>query len=1230
MKKFNLKKLVLSISSVMALGIASVLPTSQASDIEIYKAPEQGDIMLMFMLDVSGSMTAEHSHTQTSLEACELSVNSVRDVRSMVETRIAGGPSYRRQWCQEGTTRHYDRITRLKDAMIDVLYGNPAEGITRIDDEKIIGLSTLGANNGVRITSSGRAHHAHGSIVVPARKLKEVVNGKTQRQILIEAIINMEANTVTPTSRSFAETVAYLFGTTTAHSTKREEGWISTNMYNNNAYYISKSCVSWNNAGNCLQLADGYFDQTNDGLGKYYHTLRTRTADAYGTGTARGQAGYYYALNKPEFGFNHSKAETKNGNVYKQPAYLAELKTKPESVRKCSAQGVYVLTDGYPTSDTEADVLIRKATNSNNFTCNGSFNCAEELSKILLDPNDSRNLAKVPIKTAVVGFGKDFNLSDSSNVKPYQYLEKKDGETEKQAYDRRVAHNLQNISAIRTREVYQAAKWGIMGDGGWYSGNSSRDVVNSIANFLAALNTGTQTLPTGAPTIPVDALNTQDFVNEAFYASFTPLPDKAFQLWTGDMNKFDIADGKLVDKDGRSIFDAQGKFNLAASALWKAAGNLPIQTSNGGINSQRKLLTNRSISGRVGVNGQRLQAVNLDSLFGGAFNNDPYKNYWLNALGYLIQPNAAVTRNTLPTSELRQMGATMHSTPLFLTQEAKIIENAEGNDVNIVDRKDFLLYGSTQGMLHVLDSKTGVEKFAFVPHEMLEKQRDALLPQESTFGGKSKLFYGIDAPWIAHTLYTVDDNGVSKVLSDDNDKEKAHQWVYGGLRMGGKSYYALDLSNIESPEMKFHINPEQRTVHHAHSNQTTTYPELQFMGQSWSQPTLGYVNWFNANNEAERRLVMFVGGGYDEGYEKTDYVQNNGVGAGVYMFDANTGELLWWASSNSLTGGNVLKLNVNELKYSVASRINAIDRDRDGLIDNLYFGDLGGQAFRIDLNNKADSNAKFARRSTLLFTEHKDNGTSPRFYEMPSIAVFEDEGGGSAGRNFATVSFVSGDRSSPYSAGTNPDPLDPNNRSKDKTLPTAEDGVFVVYDNDLNKHELYDENYQLLTTSTALIPNQNLSQGVPRRATDGSYNRGWKHIYHENLVSEGGRPGSLKGLGAPRTFVHFLYATAYNKDKVEIEGDCGSGVIGVSYTTRFCLPTGVCDPNVHGENNSHSTMGSKNGTSPYSNLNGPGIVQGALGKDQSTGDVENFSSGGDSIKARIQPAISKIRWYESK
>ena len=70
--------------------------------------------------------------------------------------------------------------------------------------------------------------------------------------------------------------------------------------------------------------------------------------------------------------------------------------------------------------------------------------------------------------------------------------------------------------------------------------------------------------------------------------------------------------------------------------------------------------------------------MTLDSLLSpdaslGYLKNDPKKNYWLNALGYRVGETDVV--NSLSDlegkSQLRQLGAVLHSTPILLTQEAK-------------------------------------------------------------------------------------------------------------------------------------------------------------------------------------------------------------------------------------------------------------------------------------------------------------------------------------------------------------------------------------------------------------------------------------------------------------------------------------------------------------------------------------------------------------------------------
>lgn len=243
-----------------------------------------------------------------------------------------------------------------------------------------------------------------------------------------------------------------------------------------------------------------------------------------------------------------------------------------------------------------------------------------------------------------------------------------------------------------------------------------------------------------------------------------------------------------------------------------------------------------------------LKKVNVASLFGtgttALFVNDPDKNYWLNLLGYNV--GAAETDVTLESlaakQELRQVGSIMHSTPILLTQRGKITYSS--GTIDTTDRDDYLLFGSTQGLLHVVDADTGVEKFAFAPNEMMQNQKAAFLSETSSTGGSANLFYGVDAPWTAYTQYVSKVDGTLTVNSSDRTSDggsntdlalKGLQWVYGGLRMGGRSYYALDLSDLDSPSLKFHINPEAAVTTDANGNPTTTADTnnaLSYMGQS--------------------------------------------------------------------------------------------------------------------------------------------------------------------------------------------------------------------------------------------------------------------------------------------------------------------------------------------------------------------------------------------------------------
>lgn len=1147
------KLLALSVAAVTTGLLATTI--SQASDIEIYQEAKSGEITLMFMLDISGSMSVKN----TGDSACDLP-NGVRSNgrKNATESPISGGPHYLREWCLGSNgVKYYDRITRLKDGMMDLLYGNSVKGVVRIDDDKVIGLSTLGA------VDASKRYQNTGAVLVPARKLGEKVGTKTQREILIDTIVGFDTWTNTPTARSYAETVAYFMGETTA------------------------------------------------GL----------------TGS----------------GFSYSSDSTKNiqKNRYISPRSL----TQNEDIKKCSGQGVYVLTDGSPSQDSNSLPLMKKALGSKgvSFTCdNTSYDCLNNMALTLLEPN--KNPIGLKLKTAVVGFGGEFN-----NVASYDKNKTRE-------------ENIQALGVVNTN-VKRAAYWGIIGEGGWYSGNSSEDVVDSVNNFINDLSTDIPAVTTGSPTIPKDALNPAILQDDAYYQQFQPTPDKSYQLWLGNLKKYFVdKNGILKDKGNNKIIDSDGKIidnfdywsepiveskkdadpNTIGSTAFALRGGAwsrvllrtdPVSNPENGT-VLRKVWTNRNTIGgstTFGGTGALRQVLPTD-LTHATYKSDSLRGYLVRFLGYNIE--AATPPDNLENlklgSEFRQTGAVMHSYPLLITNKGKLAFDKTKKIMSSTDREDYILFGTTQGALHVVKAGEtkkaggGREVFSFVPNEMLEKQRQAFESPEATSGGINQLFYGIDGAWTAYTEYVINGSG-ELTVGTGLGSQKGVQDVYGGLRMGGKSYYALDLKNMNAPELKFHIDPENQKIHTKSTSKTVS--ELQYMGQSWSKPTIGFVNW-----NGKRTRVMFVGGGYDMGYESVDYNPTTSKGNGVYMFDANNGDLLWWASA-SATNKNTFPMakKHDDLKYSVVSQIRTVDRDGDELVDHIYFGDLGGQIFRVDFDNKQKLAADLAKTPVRIFNGHLASGKSPRFYDMPAFSLYSDNGS-----IFAVVSQGSGNRSKPLFS--------------DSTY--NYDAMYNIYDKDVARKDLYSAtswNTKDIKADNSLglrlITNEDRKNDSNIKAPVGSH--GWYYEFTNCLTGKGAcntyTKQTEKVFGTPVVLNKKMFVSTFDASKDGLSGDCGAGVKGASIMTTFCMPFGQCkagDPTGTG----HSFIGPGIHTITVGNKLADGTGGGSTGggtggtADEEKTSASNYCvntggrmtitiSGGESTGEQTQMCLIPQRWY---
>jgi len=1219
---------VASISAAVTSLLCASLPSSYASDIEIYKIPEDsvGSTTLMMMLDTSGSMDSSDGLSTTRMQRLRRGLIDVlqgtatvprvddkiimglsdfsgntgrillpaKALGEKVDGQVQDGVYVKPRW------QSYSRNVDAKGNKKKTLWYNTCKDWD-VDNYNCTAWSgeTTSKPSGYTYTASGYKSEVNTICTYgdydDCRFIWETpakYRDKTHRDEMITRVNGLSAGGGTPTPYAYAEAAAYMMGQSTVLSNYT----MRVPVYASYSSSQKLECKNWTANAGCSSW-EWYYDKIPAGLSSesckisgnwwtcYYDNREFINPNNAYSGLAQGQ----------------SNPDAISGNKYIAPASITDQKDNPTK-KTCSGQGIYFLTDGRPepggtvpgsggVSGTAYELMANTlGNNASSFSCLNSplgnrvpyansrngWVCTGRYAQALLD--SEKNPTGLKIQTAVVGFGNDFGAG-----------------------------------ATPSNDVSDAKDWGTLGQGGWVAGADPKDVVDSINAFIKQLNKDIPSMSTGSSTIPLDALNPAVVQPYAYFPQFEPKvkPEDVQQIWFGNLKKYyvhnnGVYSSKTVADDStvvvkksklQDLDDIWNKGNIAYSdgtAIFKKGGvlsHLALGVTSDG-KTARKLFTDYAYDGTKSVNDGRVtQNLNLTQIKhtytadAKTKTDTTYARALMGLLGYVISNDADTNGLDLSgqTASLSQMGSVYHSKPLLLTQSGKAEAIRVSGKVTIDTNKrdDYVLFGTTQGLVQVVDAITGVEKFAFVPKEIIEKQSETFKQGGGNLAaGKDALYYGMDGEWTAHTVYvsksdgTLTVEGITRdVLGSSNNQVedlKGKQWVYGGMRMGGRSYYALDLTDIDKPKIKFHIDPSTGTVYSQDKPAGTKYAALEKMGQSWSKPSLGYVNW-----KGQRKLVMIVGGGYDaggddgdglkangirtgyKGYETYNYDQKNEIGAGVYMFDADTGELLWNADSASNA----------DLKYSVVSQIRTVDRNNDGIIDHLYYGDLAGQAFRTDLKNDGNKTAFTAQTTKILDLHQKGtnkDGTSPRFYTLPAFTAHNSAGSTAVfGGNTVVVTFVSGNQSSPLLATSD------SSQKKDSSN-LQFDGAYAIFDYDAypsTAEGRYPTSH--IPARTAADPNSTTAVKTQLRYVNGATTAtaidktsgwgGWYYQFNMKIDGKTTKTASvIKGLTTPIALEGSLYVTQFDASDNGTTSSCGAGVKGHSFSQRLCLPGGVC------------------------------------------------------------------------
>jgi type IV pilus assembly protein PilY1 len=481
------------------------------------------------------------------------------------------------------------------------------------------------------------------------------------------------------------------------------------------------------------------------------------------------------------------------------------------------------------------------------------------------------------------------------------------------------------------------------GGGKYYPANDAQALAVAFKDvFRTVLETSSTFV---APGVAVNSFNRLNHFNALYYSVFEP---ETRPLWDGNLKRYKISnDGSIVDVNGNQAIDAATGFFKDNAKSWWALTPDGKAVQSGGVRSRLPDVTsNRKVfswlNGKNLSDSDNLITVSNASsitkeLLGDGSMSDTQRNV---LISWIRGEDAVDSNGDGNRSDPRKFIADpLHSEPKLI-----VYGGTEASPDTTV------FFGDNQGFIHAIDGETGDSYFSFMPPELLKNQ-STLMANSDT---------------VANRLYGIDGSIVSWVKNPNdgiNSADGDHVYLYTGMRRGGRSYYALDATERTAPKAMWKI-----------SGGSGDFAEL---GQSWSTPVKSKINI-----DGTVKDVLFIAGGYDTNQDSAITRSEDSMGRALYIVDALTGQRIWWAGSK-VSSAN---LKLDDMKYSMPASPKVLDIDNDGLADQVYIGDMGGQLWRFDLNNGA-AVGSLATGGPIANLAGSAETNARRFYHTPDLSI---------------------------------------------------------------------------------------------------------------------------------------------------------------------------------------------------------------------------------------------------
>lgn len=676
------------------------------------------------------------------------------------------------------------------------------------------------------------------------------------------------------------------------------------------------------------------------------------------------EAYLYFTGQERKFSGNRNNSSAMSGNKFVSPIS-----------HSCQKNHIIYITDGEPTKDIDANNLI------NNLIRNKDYASRCEVG------TDGACLSQLAAYMA----NEDMALQGGKTSKPFD-----DPTNRKQT----VTSHFVGF-ALDKEFLLDAAN---AGGGQYFTSDNASGLTEALQSIVVDITAENSTFV--SPSVAVSAYNNLGFRNELYYALFRPSEGTN---WPGNIKKYKLRTSKtssgelessIVDKNNNAaIDDDTGFFKDSASSFWNAVIDGPDVAKGGAAEklkgrSDRKIYTWHSADRKAG-------AVTDTSVALEVFVNDTSKI--TNAmLGVTGSSNTRTEVVNWITKNTGRMGDVLHSEPrlvAYKTDEDLVRAQTAGSKEDLV-----MFVGSNEGFIHAIDPKNGNELYSFIPKELLHIPSKYLADNK----GYSNKAYGIDGLLSIWSEYGA--------LDTDNTKTAKKVNLYAGMRRGGSNYYALNVTDKNTPKLKWvikgaydpNIKSADKTKDSIRLAADVTIG-FEKLGYTFSAPKLADINI-----AGKKTKVLIFSGGYDKKHDDQkdpDLATNDSIGNALYIVDAETGKLLWRASGNDDTSAD---LKLSTMTNSMPASPTLVDKNGNGLTDVIYVSDLRGQVFRFDIDQTAATLKNAIKGTRLAALGGTAAASNRRFFNSPDVALIRDSGQ----KPYFTVSIGSGFRESPLTQQT--------------------------------------------------------------------------------------------------------------------------------------------------------------------------------------------------------------------